>query len=85
MTKNYDNRRNRPAGFRPLFEEEDSEKYKRLGWDPRKTYEENMNGESLFIDDGSLEEPDLDPAPCRRKPSSLWLPSNRPPPHTASR
>jgi murein DD-endopeptidase MepM/ murein hydrolase activator NlpD len=52
--------------FRPLFEEDDAARYKREGWDPRKTYEENMSGESLFVDDGSLEEPDLEPAPRRR-------------------
>jgi lysozyme len=56
-------------GFRPLHEEDDATRYKREGWDPRKTYEENMSGESLFVDDGSLEEPDLAPAPRRRKPS----------------
>ncbi len=67
MTKEYGFRRNRPLRVRLLGEEEDNEKYKRLGWDPRKTHDENMSGESLFSDDGSVEEPELEPAPHRRR------------------
>ena len=62
-------RRGRTLNLRDLNGEDATARYKRLGWDPRKTYEENMGYEDLFIDDGSLEEPDLEPAPRRRKTS----------------
>jgi hypothetical protein len=67
MTRIYGTFRNPPPLRVRLMEEDDTTRYRREGWDPRKTTEENMSGESLFVDDGSLEDPNLDPAP--RKPS----------------
>jgi muramidase (phage lysozyme) len=48
MTKRYGSGRDKPPRLRLLNEETDAEKYKRLGWDPRKTYEENMGREGVY-------------------------------------
>lgn len=60
----YGVRRARPLRVRLFDEEEDTARYKRQGWDPRKTYEENM-GYVGVLDrpDEKLEWPSPEAAP----------------------
>jgi hypothetical protein len=38
----------RPIQFHPLNEEDEAAQYRRAGWDPRRTYEENMGQASVL-------------------------------------
>ena len=62
----YGVRSARPLRVRLLNEEDDTARYKRQGWDPRKTYEENMGYVGVFDrPEEDLEWPSPEAAPAR--------------------
>ncbi len=76
MARLYGTRRDGSPGFRPLNEEDDDARYKREGWDPRKTHEENMTAKTCMPTTAAWNGPSLSPprAATPRARSATWPP-----------